>query len=235
MAVESLSERPIFASEENQYLLPAQPPISRMAVASAILGLISALVLLNADLMVLPILAVSVGLAAYWVICRNDAIGGRTLALVGVGLGVAFSTWSVTTVQLRNQYLYQVGSQFAKNYLETVGEAKLLEAYELMQPEAARQVAGTSLKAHYDAMDEMSRSDLDSFRNDTITLKVQERGSKAQWQFRRGVGVSKIIDGERHVTVRMADTSSPSPVEIEITLARHHGASVASWRVARMK
>ena len=63
MVVESLSERPIFASEENEYLLPVRPPISRMALASLALGAVSAVVLLNSDLMALPVLAVSVGLA----------------------------------------------------------------------------------------------------------------------------------------------------------------------------
>jgi hypothetical protein len=235
MVVESLSERPIFASEENAYLLPARPPISRMALASLALGAVSAVVLLNADLMALPVLAVSVGLAAFWLISRSESLGGANLALAGAGLGMLFGVWSVTSVQLRNQYLYQVSAQFAKHYLDTIAEGKLLEAYELMQAESARQVAGTSLEKYYGSLDEMSRIGLDTFQNDPATLKVKDGGTKAQWQLKRGIAVGKLADNEREVIVRMIDASSPSAGEVEVALARHFGGSVASWRVAGMK
>jgi hypothetical protein len=235
MAVESLSERPIFASEENEYLIPSRPPLSRMALAACGLGIVSALVLINADLMVLPILAVSVGLAAYWMISRSDALSGRNLALAGVGLGLLFGVWSVTTVQLRNRYLYQVGAQFAKHYLDTIAQGKLLEAFELMQPESARQVAGSSLEKHYGSLDEMARSGLEMFEHDPSTLKVKDRGTGAQWQLKEGVSVGRLLNQEREVVLRMVDASRPSAGVVEVALMRHFSQSVASWRVSVLK
>lgn len=41
MAVESAGQRPIFASEETEYLTPGKPPLSRLAIGSLVLGLIS--------------------------------------------------------------------------------------------------------------------------------------------------------------------------------------------------
>lgn len=235
MAVESLSERPIFASEENEYLTPVRPPLSRAAIASFVLGAFSGVVLLNVYLMVLPILAVSVGLAAYWLISRSESVRGSNLALLGVALGLTFGSWSATSVTLRNQYLYDVAAQLAGHYLDTLAQDKVLEAFELMQHEAQRQVAGASLEAHYNSLDEMARSGLDSFKAEPLTVKVQARGTKADWQFDRGVAVENLVDGARRVIVRMVDASDPAGGQVDVMLERQVNDKVASWRVVGMR
>jgi hypothetical protein len=235
MAVESLSERPIFASEESEYLIPARPPVSRMAIASVVLGAISCVVLVNVYLMVFPILATSLGLAAYWTISRTEAVGGRNLALLGAMLGLIFGVWSATSVSLRNQYLYGVAGQLATHFLDTLAEGKVLEAYELMLHESERQVAGASLEAHYSSLGEMSRNALDSFKNEAKTLMVMDRGTDAKWEFKEGVSVDNLVDGARRVVVRMVDRAKPAGGEVEVTLARQVNAKVASWHVVGMK
>ncbi|MGN6544662.1 MAG: DUF4190 domain-containing protein [Aureliella sp.] len=241
MAVESLGQRPIFASEESEYLTPNRPPVSRLAVASLVLGIISVLSTVSPALIALPILSVAVGLAAYLHIARSEALSGRALALVGLALGIAFATWTVTSVRLRDQYLYQVSSEFAKHYLDTVGEDKLLEAFELMQPEAARQVSGTSLEEHYKQLPPAEQDALAMFRKDSKTQKIVARGPGADWQLKSGVAVDPVFSGSRRIHVLMVDASQSPGIEVEVTLAREQrpqedaGPSAASWYVVGME
>lgn len=240
MAVESPGQRPIFASEETDYLTPAKPPTSRLAVAGLLLGLLSALAVFNIDLIVLPILAVAISLAAYWHIGRTESLSGRMLALAGVALGVAFGAWTITAVRLRDQYLYEVASQFAREYLEVVSENQLLEAFELMQPETARQVAGTSLEEHYQNVGTPEQSALSAFKDDPKTKAVVARGPGADWQLKSGVRVEDPHGGLRRVRVLMVDVSQTPGIEAEVTLARERnagdgGTGSASWYVVGMK
>lgn len=240
MAVESLGQRPIFASEETEYLTPARPPVSRLAIASLVLGILSGFSVLNIDLIALPILAVAIGLAAYWQIARSEAHSGRTMALAGMMLGLAFATWTVTSVRLRDQYLYEVAGQFARQYLDVIGEDKLLEAFELMQPEAGRQVPGASLEEHYREAAEHEKTALEEFKKDAKTQAIVARGPGADWQLKRGVRVEGLHGGSRRIRVLMVDASRSPGTEVEVTLARERNAGSgktgsASWYVLGAK
>lgn len=235
MPSEALHERPIFASEENQNLLPARSPVSRMAIVSLILGLISTVVLLNSDLMVLPVLAVSIGLAAYWLTSRDDALSGRTLALIGIAVAMASGVWSVTNTRLRNVHFFHAGGQFAEHYLDTLARGKVLEAFELMEEETSRQVAGASLEDYYDSLDKMARIGLDTFKKEDNVVRLMKIGTKATWRFQRGVSVGRSSNMAREVVVRMVDTSTPSAGEIDVILSRQMMSDYASWRVNSMR
>lgn len=235
MAVESLSARPIFASEENQYLTPVRSPISRLAVGSFVLGIISSVVLFSLDLIAFPILAVAVALSAYWQVARSDALRGRTLALLGLSMGIAFGTWSVTNARMRDQYLYKVGSQLALHFMEILSQGKQLEAFELLKLESERQVAGTSLEEHYRIADEPTLERLNSFKAEVAVKRIVELGTKAQWQFKEGVAVTRIDHGGVRVNVRLIDASANGGDEREVSLQRaFHGGS-ASWHVFGIK
>lgn len=233
--MESLTERPIFANEENEYLTPNRPPISRLAIGSFVLGIISSLVLFNIDMIALPILAIALASGSYWQVARSDALRGKTLTLLGLGMGVTFGLWSVTSTRLRDQYLYQVASQMAEHFVETLSQNHLLEAFELMQTETERQVAGTSLEEHYRLADEVTQERLKSFKDELAVRRVIKVGPNAKWQYKEGVRVTEMHDRAIQVVVRLVDASQPKGEEVEVALDREIHAGSAAWRVSSVR
>lgn len=240
MPVESLSQRPIFASEENEYIVPIRPPVSRLAILSLVLGLLSSMVLINIQMITIPVLAITFGLVAYWLICRDDSISGSTLALVGLGLGLAFATTAITAQKLRDRYLYQAAGQCAKYYLQTLGEGKVLEAFELTRPEGERQVAGVSLEDHYKNAEEQTRAAWEGYRTNTNVLEVCKRGPKCDWKLLRGEVALPTRNRDMTIVVRMVDASQPKVKEYTVSLERtfipqSNVPSSASWHVNSIK
>ncbi len=83
MSTETLSQRPIFASEEQNLLTPTRPPISRLAIGSLIFGVASSIALFNIDLVAMPVLATTLGLAAYLLTAKNEAVRDRPWRWLG--------------------------------------------------------------------------------------------------------------------------------------------------------
>lgn len=235
MAVESLSERPIFASEENEYLVPTRPPLSRLAIGSFVLGLLGGIALFNFDLVVLPILATALGLATYMMIARSDAYSGQWLAIAGMGLGLVFGLGSYTSTKLRDQYMYRVGSQFALQFIGIIADGKLLEAYELTKTEPERHVAGTSLEDAYRTASEPSKQNIDAFMNETAVRKVSGLGKEARWKLDRGVRVTETQGASMHVVVRLINTAPGGGETVDVTLARDYNAGAGSWYVVNVR
>ncbi len=186
MAVESLSERPIFAAEEHEYLQPVRPPLSRMALLSVIVGIISFVVIFNSDILFLSVIAVALGIIAYFNIQRTQASSGSGLALTGIALGLIFGTWSYTASRLRDQYFFNAAGEIARHYLEVVAEGDYYKICELTRPETERQVAGTPLPEYYAKADEFVKERLDNIRKDTNVLKSRA-WVKIKWQLQNGV------------------------------------------------
>lgn len=235
MAVESLTERPIFASEENAYLTPNRPPISRLAIGSFVLGILSSLVLINIDMIALPILAVALASGTYWQLTRSDALRGKTLTLLGLGMGVTFGLWSVTSTRLRDQYLYQVASRMAEHFAETLSQDRVLEAFELTLTETERQVAGTSLEEHYRLADEVTQERLKSFKDELAVKRIIKAGPEAKWQLKEGLQVIETHNQSVQIVVRLVDASQPKGEEVEVILDRQFYAGSAAWRVSTVR
>ena len=240
MAVESLSQRPIFASEENEYLVPNRPPMSRLAIVALLLGLASCVVLVKPDAIALPVIAITLGLMAYIQVARDEGLSGGRVALLGLGLGLAFAVCALTSAMLRDRYLFGVSSQFAVKYLETLASGKVLEAYELMQPEPQRQVAGSALEEYYRQAEEPIRTGMETFKNDPKSLEVRECGKSAQWKFVRGESIRSGDGRDLIVTIRMVDASKNPGKEFEVILERSISPkptedASASWHIAALR
>lgn len=232
MVAPSLTERPIFASEEQEYLSPARPPLSRLAIVALFASLFGGLVMLNSDLIAVPLIGVVLGVIAYVQIARSQALSGNAVALAAVLLGVLFAAWSQTNLRLRDRYFYDVGSQVARQYLKVLGEGKMLEALELTKPEGERQVSGASLEEYYANVNEMVKERVDGYRTDPAVRKVIDLGPKAEWQLAQGVRNLRYYK-EIHVLVRMVDTVSRQ--EVDVTLARGYGDGIGSWHILQTK
>ncbi|MCC6511293.1 MAG: hypothetical protein IT423_19485 [Pirellulaceae bacterium] len=235
MAVESLSERPIFASEENQYLTPARPPLSRLAICSLLAGVGSSLVLFSLDLIALPILAVALSLVAFLVLRNNDAASGQWMTLAGLFMALAFGLWSYTSSRMRDQYLYDVASQMAIHFVGMISEKKLLEAHELTKPETQRQVAGTSLEDFYRLTDELTKQTLDAFKTETAVKQIVALGDEAKWVYNGGVRVMKTQGNTMHVMVSLINAAPNGGDKVNVTISREYHAGSATWHVISVR
>ena len=70
--------------------------LSRLAVLSIPLGLLSAVSLISPLLWFVPMVAVAFALGGLWQISRSNESSGRHLALTGLGLAILFGTWGMT-------------------------------------------------------------------------------------------------------------------------------------------
>ena len=233
MSTETLNQRPIFASEEQNLLTPSRPPISRLAIGSLVFGVASSIALFNIDLVAMPVLAATFGLAAYLLTAKNEAVRGQTLALLGLALGIMFGVACYTSTQKRDQYLYLAGTKAADQFLNVVGQNKLLEAYELTRAERDRQVAGASLEDAFSRASQTAKENIDTFKQQPGVQKVVALGPNAKWKFDSGVRILEVQGTTVHVMLRMIDEESKKTAEL--TLNRDYLNGIAAWHVVSVK
>lgn len=233
MSTDTIHQRPIFGSEEQNLLTPIRPPLSRMAICCFIMGLISSIALFNLDLVALPILTAAFGLAAYLLIANNDGVRGQTFAIVGMSLGIVFAVACYVSTKQRDQYLYAEGSKVAAQFLQVVGQNKLLEAYELTRSEPERQVAGTSLEEAYKNKNHLEKENVNAFQKQEAVTMVVSLGDSAQWKLLDGIRVAEVHDKNLHITLQMIEEKSQKTVELTLSRDLHLG--VGSWYVVSVK
>lgn len=233
MSTETLQERQIFGIEEQNLLTPNRPPISRLSISSFVLGIVSSIALFNLDLLALPILSAALGLSAYLLTLKNEAVRGQTLALVGMALSIVFAMACYTSNRQRDIYIYKEGAKVATQFLSVVGRKKLLEAYELTRAEPERQVAGTSLEEAYQAAAQTVKENIDGFKNGDGVQKVVGLGPSAQWELDKPLRVYEVDQGGLQISLQMIDRKSQKTVEV--SLNRSYLAGIGSWNVMSLK
>lgn len=125
-------------------------PVSLMAIAALILGLLSAVALLHPLMNVLCIVAVAVSIQAIRKIRYGEIRqSGVMLAWIGLGAALFFSSWSVSREYVRQRIMYGHARQFAEQWLALVRDNKLFEAHELHLMPELRAARGRSLASHY--------------------------------------------------------------------------------------
>lgn len=233
MSTETINPRPIFASEEQNLLTPNRPPLSRLAIFSLILGVISSLALFNLDLVVLPVLTAALSLVAYVLIAKSEAVVGQNLALAGMMLSVVFGLACYVSTSQRDQYLYREGGNAGEQFLAVLSHNKVLEAFEMTRAEAERQVAGTSLEEAFENATQGARENIDGFKKQDGVKKVIAIGPESKWKFFKGVQVSEVRDKTIQVNVLMIDELSQKTVELG--LHRDLQLGIGSWHVISVK
>ncbi len=235
MAIESLAEQPIFATEETNYIQESYP-LSRLAVFSFLLGILSLCTLYSPSLLLLPVLSVTLGVVGYFQTTRGSSYRGAGLALAGIALALTFGAWGITSTRMRDEHFYQSGGELAEHYVELLADQKVLEAFELMQAENIRQVAGTSLEEFYAKAENTIKESLESFKSDEFVKKIVNRGNDSEWKYSGGVRIQSMISGSHQIAVALVDLKHPEDKPLEVTLHRHlksdHG---ATWQVQSLK
>ena len=241
MSTVQMPERPAFNSLDPGFEAEVLPPISRLAIASFLLGFVA--LLAGITIVVLPLaILIAIGCAAViWMLSRDKTVGGLRLAQIGLCLSVLGCCWSVQSNYVRDSYLYKEASTKAKLFLDDLSAGRKFAAFELTLPEAERQITGTDLNEHYNrllaadlpslsgppmpgaeppsqqAMKEAEAKDkLTTFLKSSGATEAMTHGSDAEWTLLNGSKIISQTNATMTIAVVMVDTKKPDkPIEVK--------------------
>lgn len=200
--------------------------ISKLAVASTVLGVLSIFALVALSLLPLCFVAVILGIVALVRIHRDDALGGSPFAYVGIAIAVTAGCWSFTSNRVQNNYLYRTAGEHAQAYLEILAAGDTYQAMELRKLEPNRQMSGTQLELVYAGSESQSSTEMRQFLEKEVTQSVLQAGSDSDWEFVRGVGI-QIEGDETQITVQMRNAEQ-NMQQVNVTLGRIPGVVLES-------
>lgn len=124
--------------------VPCEPgylPVSRLAVAAAAVGGISALALASPVFWVLPLVAIGIAVAALNDVGRpGTPKAGRLIALTGLALAAGFGTQAVSAKITTRSIMAARAAAAARLWLDTIREERLDDARSMCAADAAAAV-----------------------------------------------------------------------------------------------
>jgi len=110
-------------------------PVSRLAVAAAVVGVLSSLALTTQLLWILPLVGVAMAVAGLTDVARSGAEkAGRAAALVGLALSVGFGAQAVTTSVASRLIMENRTKAVIHAWLDALGENRLADARSMIAP-----------------------------------------------------------------------------------------------------
>jgi len=111
-------------------------PVSRLAVAAAVVGLLSSLALTTPLLWILPLVGVALAVVGLTDVARSGAEkAGRAAALVGLALSVGFGAQAVTTSVASRWIMENRSRAVVHAWLDALGENRLADARSMIAPD----------------------------------------------------------------------------------------------------
>jgi hypothetical protein len=110
-------------------------PVSRLAVAAAVAGVLSSLALTTPLLWILPLVGVAMGIVGLADVAKVGAEkAGRAAALVGLALSVGFGAQAVTTSLVSRSIMESRTKAVVHAWLDALGENRLADARSMIAP-----------------------------------------------------------------------------------------------------
>jgi len=110
-------------------------PVSRLAVAAVVLGVLSSLALTTPLLWILPLAGAVLALVGLADVARPGAEkAGRAAALVGLALSVGFGTQAVTASVVSRWIMEHRSRAVVHAWLDALGESRLVDARSMIAP-----------------------------------------------------------------------------------------------------
>lgn len=196
---------PVFTDTE----LPAEEsvrPFRPSGLLCAALGLISACALASTSLLVIPFVAILVGI--YAIRPARDPKHpptGRAFAVFGIAAALFFAVWSWSYFRAKDHYLVQDGQVFALQWLETLRHGPIEFAYELTQPASARQMDTMPLDQFYTPDNEMAYEQFETFRTG-VASAITSAPTDPKWEFQELVDRYERYQSQ-YIILSFADTT----------------------------
>ncbi len=238
MSTMEMPDRPAFRATEQDVEIETRR-VSRLAISSLVVGVLSLLSLLSSVLLPLAALALGLGIVSMIRIARVPGLCGSWLAQLGLGLGIISIASTVTFARQSDDYLYRTAGMHAETFLDYLSrEDKYYDALELLRTERDRQLTGTDLRAYYESSDLLkANGKLEGFLSDAATRVVLESRGSADWRYQRGIRMTGNYRN-RYITVEMRNEAVGQGEVVLVTLQRvtdllvdDEGKPTAHWNV----
>lgn len=144
----TLTDRGAFADTTEE--LSEYRPVSFLAIASAIVGLLSIVANFQLVLLVIPIAGIILAMVAIREIDAPDTnYIGRRFAVIGLALSIFFGAYALSRTVIVNKIRANQAAQVAKGWVDIVRSGNLPQAAEWMKPAVNRQRSTIDLAEHY--------------------------------------------------------------------------------------
>ncbi len=207
--------------------------LSALAIASLLLGVVSAFAVAHPGAWVIAVAAVVCGLVAQIRVARRpDTLTGRRLALLGMGLGLFFGCWGVSRYTTYNWALTRDARSFAEQWLAAARDGELEVAHQATLGKRRRQPEGTILTEYYQNNPEQLNA-MQEFFSEGMAKRLVDLKGKGQIQFERTAG-SFTQFGTTTMALRyyvVPDKPSQPKLHLQIELSRHAEDDGFYWSV----
>ena len=230
MSASAVTESPLRPDEKP---LAEYRSVSKLAVAAALFGLASALMLVGPLLLPVALFAIVLSVLALRSIAASEGqLVGRLPAIVGLSLAVLFIGWGFSRYVSRQSQLEVHARQFCDSWLVLMAEGRYREAHQLEVPSEQRIFAPEALQEFY-AADQEARDRMESRISQPPMDVFVAEGSDVQYRFER------MAESRRHgmtdyvtlqyVIERPAERGGPRPVWLQVQRATSPLAIRPEW------
>jgi hypothetical protein len=230
-APSTTTDRPLRPDEKP---LAEYRSVSGLAVAAALLGLVSAVVLVNPLLAPVPVAGLIAALVALRAIGNSGGqLVGRLPALVGLCLATFFLGWGLTAHLARQSLLEKRAKQAADGWLELLQNGKVEQAHQFRLSPASRLSSSEALAEHYKNNKEAAE-DLQVFKTGSGVRDLMTFGADAEVQF-EGLA-SALKDGFSDILVLKYSYARPSgerqPMWVHVSRRHDEATKRPEWEVS---
>ncbi|QDV61444.1 DUF4190 domain-containing protein [Crateriforma conspicua] len=222
---DSLSSSPLIGAETG-YGVEEQPtPIRASGFFALLAGLASVFCLLGTPLLVLPVIAILLGLIALRPSDRGRPIGTLP-AKIGMVLAVGFGVCGFLMPWLATQTVGTESAYFAKEYLRLMARGDREMVMEMRKDHINRVSPGTPLVTHYEQLeaevrameDAQGMSPMENYKEDDCVAALEDIGGDIEL-FQVGSARMYTHFGEQYVETNWNNHTDPFTNDIIVTMA----------------
>ena len=209
--------RPVFSDSEPLDEVVTRP-FRPSSIVALLLGGISFAAIFSPRLLLLPVVAIAVGLFALRPVRRGGVKPtGRGVAGVGIALALFFGSWSFAYFETRRAELTATTVPFALNWLDMIGRGGKEAAFELTKHVGNRLMADVSPKEFYHRAGAREFVEFDAFQTGTVVSAISNAATKPKWKFVRTSGIHPYGNEEFVVLVFEDTTGTLAPIQVVLS------------------
>ena len=212
-------------------------PVSKLAVAGVIAGLVSSLALASPMLWVLPLVGVGLAIAGLADVSTSGAEkAGRSLALAGLALSVGFGAQAVTSSVASRWIMQDRARCVVESWLGSIRDGRLSDAQAMVTSDVVGPEEAAVAHAGHDHEHEVAEKMTEAFLKVPAVAAIQACGPGAAWEI-QGTGPDATAVGAWGAIARLSPCAGGRSVEIALqltpTVIKERGGRIERWMVTK--
>lgn len=203
-----------------------------LAIFSALLGIASIGLLVSPFLLIVPLLAIFLGVCGLVAYRRRDDLGGRIPSWIGICLALFFISWATAEFSLTRCVYYSEACGIVDDWLNLVLNGEHEIAHQAMMNVAQRQATGLSVDEYY-AMDSDARTAMEEIFSEEPMSKLASFGKETNVRLLKNVSLVHDLDNTMIQQVFRLTPSNGEPLDLKVVTVRRYNTSAktASWMI----